>query len=104
TSSAGGLWVGRAGLPSQSSVPQPGSHERVHMGRKSTCCRRYARKGKACKDCPTMRNLSARQHCTLAACNKPEELLPSRLSREIIRIYSLSSYAPVSDQGAREKL
>jgi hypothetical protein len=22
------------------------------MGRKKTCCRRYERKGKACKDCP----------------------------------------------------
>lgn len=95
---------GRCELLSENSMPQTSSQERVHMGRKSTCCRRYARKGKACKDCPTMRKLSTRQHCTLAACDTLEELLPSRLSREITRIHSPSSYAPVFDQGTREKM
>jgi hypothetical protein len=97
------LCVGRCVLLSQSSVPQTSSHERVHMGRKSTCCKRYERKGKACKDCPAIRNLSARQHCTLVACDRLEELLPHRLSREITRIHSPSSYALVSGQGAQDK-
>jgi hypothetical protein len=34
--------------------------ERRYMRLKSKCCKRYERKGKACKHCPTMAGLSAK--------------------------------------------
>jgi hypothetical protein len=43
---------------------------RERMGMKSKCCKRYERKGKACKHCPTMAVLSEKERRKLIKLSK----------------------------------
>jgi hypothetical protein len=40
------------------------------MGSKKKCCKRYERKGKACKDCPIMEGLSEKARRKLIKSSK----------------------------------
>jgi hypothetical protein len=46
------------------------AEESKRMGSKSKCCKRYERKGKACKDCPMMLGLTPKARRKLIKLSK----------------------------------